>query len=142
MNRILALLAIVAVLILGGGCSRQSRSSSTTANQITLTAVPSPAAVGESRLVIRVLDAGGEPIDDARLSVKADMSHAGMIPVLAQVDGGGEDGYYELPFEWTMAGDWIVTIEAALPDQTVITERFDLSVSSEDGAMDMHDDTQ
>jgi hypothetical protein len=43
------------------------------------------------------------------------MSHAGMTPVIVE-RANGEAGTYAVPFEWTMAGDWIVTISATLPD--------------------------
>jgi hypothetical protein len=57
------------------------------------------------------------------------MNHAGMVPVL----GSGQtdaDGLVRVPFEWTMGGDWIVTITAALSDGTSASQTFDFSVAS------------
>ena len=88
-------------------------------------------AVGESTLMITLTSAGGEQINDASLSVRGDMTHAGMTPVVREIDGG-ENGVYIVPFEWTMAGDWIVTVDAKLPDGQTVTRRFeDLKIAGE-----------
>jgi hypothetical protein len=142
MNKTLALLALTMIMMVGSSCVRESRSASSTTAQIGLTAVPFPALVGESRLVIRVTDLAGQPISDAALSIKGDMTHAGMVPILAEISGGDEDGYYDVPFEWTMAGDWVVTVEAELSNGARVTERFDLSVLSEDDAVCTDDDAE
>jgi hypothetical protein len=115
------------------GCARASRQETNADLRIGMTPIPYPPAVGQARLVIHVTDAAGAPIDDARLSIKGDMTHAGMTPVLAE-GGGGVDGYYETPFEWTMAGDWIVTVEVWLADGRRVRERFELTVLTEDEA--------
>ena len=129
-------------LILGSGCMRESRRATSTDVQIDLSAVPFPAVVGETRLVIRVLDRNDQPVDDAALAVRGDMTHAGMRPVLAQVQGGGVEGYYDVPFEWTMSGDWIVTVEATLADGTAAQRRFDLSILTADEAACTVDDPE
>ena len=98
--------------------------------------------MGESRLVIQILDLAGQPLSDASLSIKGDMTHAGMVPVLAEAQGGDADGYYNVPFEWTMAGDWIVTVEAVLSDGTRAKQRFEFSVLTEDGAVCTENDPQ
>jgi hypothetical protein len=142
MYRTLVLLAMAVVLLLGSGCGWESRNASSSNTQISLTAIPYPAAVGQSRLVIHLTDLAGEPISDAELSIKGDMTHAGMVPVLAEVQGGDAQGYYNVPFEWTMAGDWVVTIEAMLNNGTRARKRFDISVLSEDEAVCTDDDLE
>ena len=132
MYKTLVLLAMAVVVILGSGCGRESRNASTSNAQISLTAIPFPAAVGETRLVIQITDLAGQPVGDAALSVKGDMTHAGMVPILAEIQGGDEDGYYNVPFEWTMAGDWVVTVDVQLADGTKAQERFDMAVQFED----------
>lgn len=121
-----------ALILIGSGCARASRQADTADVQISMTAIPFPPHIGDTRLVIQVADAVGSPIDDAHLAIKGNMTHAGMIPVLAEVDGGGQDGVYEIPFEWTMAGDWVVTLDLRLPDGTTAQQRFDMSVLFED----------
>ena len=142
MYKTLFLPLLAVVLLLGSGCGRESRNASSSNTQISMTAIPFPAAVGQSRLVIQITDLAGRPISDAALSVKGDMTHAGMVPVLAEVQGGDAEGYYNVPFEWTMAGDWVVTVEAVLNNGTRAKKRFDISVLSEDEAVCTDDDLE
>jgi hypothetical protein len=53
-----------------------------------------------------------------------------MKPVLAEV-GDGEGGKYETPFEWTMGGDWIVTVTATLPDGRTAQQQFTYTVQGD-----------
>lgn len=131
MHKTLAIMLLTALIVVGSGCARASRQAETADVAMTLTAIPYPPFIGSSRLVIKVTGAGGRPINDAFLSIKGDMTHAGMVPVLAEVDGGNADGVYEVPFEWTMAGDWVVTVDAELVDGTSARQRFELAVASE-----------
>jgi hypothetical protein len=97
---------------------------------IELTVDPSPATIGEATLYFELRDAQGQPIEGASLSAKGDMSHAGMMPVLGDSEEIG-DGNYSVPFEWTMAGDWILTVSGELPDSQSFSRTFELTVSSE-----------
>ena len=132
MHKYLLPLGFALLLLLGSGCARASQQVDSADVQISMTAIPFPPHIGESRLVIQVANKAGKPIDDAHLAIKGDMTHAGMAPVLAEVDGGGEDGVYTIPFEWTMAGDWVVTVDLQLPDGTNAQERFAMIVLFED----------
>jgi len=132
---------LLLVVVLLGGCARQSQQADqNNADDIDMTLVvaPAPPAVGPSNLLITIQDKDDSPIDGASLEIKGDMSHAGMKPVLASISGG-ESGLYAVPFEWTMGGDWFVTVTATLPDGRVATKRFDLSVG---GGMDMDNDME
>jgi hypothetical protein len=122
MNR-LAVLLIFALLL--AGC-RQSAQNQTSDIDIALRA--EPLAVGETMLHITLTGADGQPVSAQKIDVRGDMNHAGMQPVLADTSDG-ENGAYEVPFEWTMSGDWIVTVKATMTDGTVAEERFDLSVT-------------
>jgi hypothetical protein len=81
--------------------------------------------------LLRVPDKSGASIEDARLSIRADMTHAGMIPIVGEADRG-EDGLYMIPVEWPMAGDWIITAEAKLSDNSQVSRQFELSVSGQE----------
>ena len=75
-------------------------------------------------------DADGQPIDGAGpVTLRGDMNHAGMKPVLADATGTG-GGQYTADFEWTMAGDWTVAIEATLPDGRVKRATFPFTVEA------------
>ena len=96
--------------------------------QIVLTPGPDSLTVGPITFDLTLWDADAQPIDGAGpVTLRGDMSHAGMEPVLATAAGAG-DGLYTADFEWTMAGDWTVTIEATLPDGRLKIVTFPFTV--------------
>ena len=117
--------AVFLLLLLAACGGRQNNAGNST--DVTVTAQPEATAVGETILTITLTDADGRPITDATVQVRGDMSHAGMTPMLRSglPEGAGE---YVVPFEWTMAGDWIVTVEFTLADGRTGTETFDFSI--------------
>lgn len=101
--------------------------------------------VGKTELMVTVKDQSGNAINDANVSIKGDMSHAGMQPVLGE-SSSGDNGVYIIPYEWTMAGDWLVTIDVTFADGSSATERVDFNGISGDemgemdhGEMDMEE---
>lgn len=129
-NVILFIIFIV-VLVLTTGCARASRQTDTAVAHIGLTTIPYPPVRGESRLVLHVTNLQDQPINDAQISIKGNMTHAGMVPLFAET-AVAENGYYELPIRWTMGGDWIVQVDAQLADGSVAQQQFDLRVLTED----------
>jgi hypothetical protein len=123
-------------LLLLAGC-RESAQPTPTAGatleqediDIEMAVEPSPPATGDATLVISLHDRDGVPIDDATIAVRGDMTHAGMVPVLGEVTGGA-DGAYRIPFEWTMGGDWIITVDITLADGVQISRVFEMTVQS------------
>lgn len=116
------------LVLLTAGCARASSQAADDDLDISLAYRPDPAVMGEATLLVTVRDAAGQPIEDATVNVKGDMNHAGMVPVLAEA-AAGPGGVYELPFQWTMSGSWIVTVDVSLVDGTAATRRFDVSVT-------------
>lgn len=131
-----ALLILLIVSAAAGsisGCTRRSQSEQpSTDHRIELEVKPNPPSVGQARLLISLYGPDGEPIEGAHISARGDMNHAGMVPVFGEAQEI-ERGRYQIPFEWTMAGDWIVTVEAELPDGQRLEHRLDLRVQSEEG---------
>jgi hypothetical protein len=41
-----------------------------------------------------------------------------------------QDGRYEVPFDWTMGGDWVLTVTATLPDGRVVQREFPATVTA------------
>ena len=80
---------------------------------------PTPPGIGPARLIITLHDTTGNPIEGARVRVEGNMSHAGMAPVLDSAIAEGEGRYTVPAFSFTMAGDWILTLTAELPDGRV-----------------------
>lgn len=125
-------ISLVLVLLVLAGCQRASRQGAADGAPdvaMTLAVAPDPAIVGPATAIIELTDAAGQPIEGARLSLKGDMSHPGMQPVLAEAvaeAGGG----YRAELQWTMAGDWFVVVTASLPDGRTAVRRFDLTVQS------------
>ncbi len=91
---------------------------------------PTPPGVGPARLIITLEDTAGAPISGADIVVEGNMSHAGMAPVLdtARMESPGR--YLVEDFRFTMAGDWVLTLEATLPDGRVTVLREETNVMS------------
>ncbi|MGV2434509.1 MAG UNVERIFIED_CONTAM: FixH family protein [Anaerolineae bacterium] len=60
--------------------------------------------VGETNLLVSVVDAEGKPVEGATVNVIGNMNHAGMVPVVVENITALTDGNYVVPFEWTMGG--------------------------------------
>jgi len=108
----LALTALVA----GAACTRR-RAAPDEAPDVLVSASfsPSPPVVGEGQLTLSFADRAGVPTQVSSLDVKADMTHPGMRPWLAEVESV-KDSQVTLAVEWSMAGDWLLQIEAELGD--------------------------
>ncbi len=130
-NFTVLLAAVLAALLVGCGVARND--SSTGGNLDIALNYPEPAAVGETTLLVTLIDASGEPVSDATVNVRSDMTHAGMQPEFGEVSESA-DGVYAVPFAWTMGGDWVVTVEAETADGESAEETFELTV---DGPMEM-----
>jgi hypothetical protein len=126
----LCLLILISAAMLSG-CRRGSTLDAAPGYEVELIARPSPAAVGEAQLELELTDPDGQAVEGAQLSVRGDMTHAGMTPVLAEATELG-DGRYQADWEWTMAGDWVVTVEVELLDGTIFERTIDLSVTGGD----------
>lgn len=92
--------------------------------------------VGKTVIVLTVTDSQGQPVSDADVVAKGDMTHAGMVPVLGEGTTGAA-GKVEIPWEWTMAGEWVVTADVTLPDGTTATRRFEQLQIEGGGQMEM-----
>jgi hypothetical protein len=130
--RILLLLLIIVL----AGCRQSAQGtptpSATTESgeiDIEMAVEPAPPTVGDAVLVVTLHSVAGTPIDGAQVAVRGDMNHAGMIPVLRE-GHESQEGTYRIPFEWTMGGDWIVTLDITLPDGQQVTRRFEMTIES------------
>lgn len=127
------LISSVVFLLLLAGCRESASPTPTSAVPQTVTVElvtmePATPLVGEAVLSFRVLDAG-QAVVGAEVSVRGDMTHAGMAPV--EVVGETDtDGIARIPFEWTMGGDWSLTVMATLPEGTTVEVVFDEVVAS------------
>ena len=124
---------IILLILLTTACRQQQVSSSDIALDLAVTDL----LVGESTLLITIRDADGNAVQNpGTLSVRGDMDHAGMIPVFGESETS-VDGVFSVPFEWTMAGGWIVEASLKLASGAVVTKTFKLEIMREAGADDM-----
>lgn len=134
-------LCLLAMLLLAGAAYRQEQKP--TASDVLLDMTASELLVGDTTLTVRVTDKQGNPLAEPRtLSLRGDMDHAGMIPVLAEAEVA-VDGVFNVPFEWTMGGSWIVEASLALSADELARQvfRFEIASPSDDQNMahDGHD---
>jgi hypothetical protein len=117
--------------LLLAACGRAQQANPTTRDSfaVTLATDPAPPVMGDAAVAVTLHDAAGQPVDGAQLAVEANMSHAGMVPVMGQANAS-RDGVYRVPLKWTMAGDWYVDVKFTLPDGQIVTRRFPVSVQA------------
>nr|PZN58525.1 MAG: hypothetical protein DIU68_01890 [Chloroflexota bacterium] len=94
---------------------------------ITMASEPYPLTVGNTTLLVSLLDAAGQPVSGAEVSAVARMRREGTLP-LAATATSETNGVYRLPLTWPMTGRWDVDITAALPGGETAGERFTLYV--------------
>ncbi|HXO43575.1 MAG TPA: FixH family protein [Thermoanaerobaculia bacterium] len=92
------------------------RSAAAPAIALAWTLSPRAPAVGPAVLRLALADRrGGRPLAGARVTVEAEMSHPGMAPVFASAREVAP-GVYQAELRFTMAGDWVLLVDATLRD--------------------------
>ena len=86
--------------------------------------------VGPATVLVYVLE-DGEGVSGAEIEVTGDMTHAGMMPVIAEAVEAEPGLYRTEDFRFTMGGDWILTAEITLPDGASATTRTTLTVPAD-----------
>lgn len=86
-----------------------------------------PAIGGDAIVTITLTGKDGRPITDAIVEVTGDMAHHGMMPISGKGEHT-ENGQYVVPLRWTMAGDWIVTVNIVLVDGSQFEQIFNQQV--------------
>ncbi|HET8984804.1 MAG TPA: FixH family protein [Trueperaceae bacterium] len=103
--------------------------SAGTAGTIDIVMVIEPLRVGTATVTAQVSDGAG-PLVGADVSVRGDMTHAGMPPALGDLQEAQPGAYATDAFELPMAGDWIITIEVAAADGRKATSESFVSVAA------------
>src|SRR4051812_9938423 len=118
----------VIILLLAAGCRQPTPTPDTSARiaQIALTIAPQPPVVGAATLTITVTQQN-QPLAGVAVAVRGDMTHAGMSPVLANAKTDAQ-GKIDVPFKWSMSGDWIVTVTVTLADNSQVSQDFNITV--------------
>ena len=87
-------------------------------------APPAASAPGVVRVTVR--DARQQVVRGARLQLEGQMSHPGMAPVLATLTEQ-PDGTYQAPFQFTMAGDWVLVLTGEVAGVGRITRQLEVA---------------
>jgi hypothetical protein len=117
-------LLLLAVTIPNSGCARSEGRASRARVEWSLN--PSKAIVGPATLTITLHGPSGELVRGASVTLEAYMSHPGMAPVQARATERAP-GTYEVPFAFTMQGDWVLLVSAALADGEHVEQRIDIA---------------
>lgn len=75
---------------------------------------PQPVRVGPASVALTLATQSGAPVSGASVKIEGDMAHAGMGPVFAQAQAAGP-GKYAGTINFTMPGDWVLSVQASLP---------------------------
>lgn len=125
--------ALVLLGLLVTACGAAEENAANADLQISL--IPAPGGISGAYLQVQLADATGAPITDAQVQVEGNMNHAGMAPVFVDAVSddadGSSDGIYQLPFQFTMLGDWIITVEVTLADGTTVTRDIEVTAGSD-----------
>jgi hypothetical protein len=107
---------LVLIALLGLSSCKPPQESSDPNRPVEVVLLTTPARVGPAAIEVRLL-VDGNPALGASVNVRGDMTHAGMVPVIAPtvVEVGG--GVYRTQgFAFDMSGDWVLTAEVRYPD--------------------------
>ena len=70
----------------------------------------------------------GEGVSGAEIEIVGDMTHSGMVAVITNATETEAGLYTASDFEFTMAGDWIITAEIGLPSGETETVETNVTV--------------
>jgi hypothetical protein len=116
------LLAAVVLLFLTS-CSRGSVDLSDVGLDLVID--PDPPQIGPAIVEVSLYDVEGQIITGAQVALEGNMSHAGMVPVLAPA-AETWPGVYRADLEFTMGGDWFILVRAKLPDGRSMERKVDV----------------
>lgn len=130
---ICALLCGIGIALLIGACSPQATTNAD--NDLKITLLPAPEGIEGTAITVLLADSAGAPITDATVSLEGNMSHAGMAPISAagvqDAADGQTDGSYQVPFQFDMLGDWIISVAVERADGSTVQKDIDVGVTSE-----------
>ena len=112
--RLLCVLCVCLLIVQGCRRPTQSTADLTLAHEVS----PQPPRVGPATITLKA-------VAGAQITLEGNMSHAGMVPVLAEAREV-EPGSYRATMDLSMAGDWIVLVHITLPDGRKLERQFDI----------------
>ena len=108
-----------------GGSSTPTPTLDPNVVTINLTTNPDQPTSGQVELIVALADGTGKPLDDATVNILA--SHKTMSGMDMQGEATAQgNGRYAITAKFSMAGQWLVTVEAQRADSTVTRQNFNL----------------
>jgi len=107
----------------GVGCSRRDAASPVVTVEHAVS--PEPPKVGPATVILKLADTAAKPVPGARITVEAEMSHAGMAPVFEEASETGP-GEYRAHLKFAMAGDWVILLHIRLPGGQTLERQFNV----------------
>lgn len=124
---LLGLLAALMLLVaLTAACSRGDDGGGNDDINMEVVVSPNPPATGDATIEVTLTDGDDEPVTGADLQVEGNMNHAGMEPVFSDLVEDGDGHYVTQDFEFTMGGDWFVTVRGNLADGEPFEQTVDV----------------
>ena len=109
---------------LSGGCTKAAVVAPRV--DVAWTLSPSPPVVGPAILTITLRGPAGDAVTGATVHLEGHMSHPGMAPVMAEARERAP-GTYDVPFAFTMQGDWVLLVSVAVPGGGRVERRLDVA---------------
>jgi len=107
----------------GAGCSRHGDASPVVTVEHAIS--PEPPKVGPATVILKLADTAARPVPGARITVEAEMSHAGMAPVFEEASETGP-GEYRAHLKFAMVGDWVILLHIRLPGGQTLERQFNV----------------
>ncbi len=114
-----------------GGGAQESQTTDNRAGVIVALEPMRPSVVGVTVLTVKLSTPDGLPVTDAqRVAVKGVVQGMDMNPVLGVAEEA-INGDYRIAFEWTAEGEWLLTVDVTLADNTTLTREFSVTIPSQ-----------
>lgn len=127
-RRAVAALVAVALALALVACDPPGEGDADPRRPIAVALLDPPARVGPAVVEVRPqLD--GAAVAGATVRVVGDMTHAGMVPVVADAADVGGGVYRTEGFLFDMAGDWVLSVDVTYPDGTKRSASLSVSVA-------------
>jgi hypothetical protein len=105
------------------GCPRRGDASPAVTIEHAIS--PEPPQVGLATVILKLADTAAKPVSGARITVEAEMSHAGMAPVFEEASEI-KPGEYRAHLKFAMAGDWVILLHVRLPGGQTLERQFNV----------------
>lgn len=147
----LTLIATSVIFFIVSGSSNQQSLPSNTQKagpfEIEINLDPVTPRVGENRIKVTVLDSKSEPVENAAVSLQAEMQAMGSMPkMIAKADlKQGSSGSYFFTLDLNMRGTWNVTLHIAAQDLghthlnfDIVTGKSELTFAAEETSQNIY----